>query len=524
MDRRVLYVDLIDEEVEIREVDSSFSGLPLALSLYRENTSSVVFAVSSSAFASIENCSSVSVAFTSPVDNSVFYSSFAGEFGDKLSALNIDAIVVAGTARKLSYLYLSEDACEIRQCEAIRFSSFKEFSALAATSSSDAVLAIGRAGERGCYNASLFYSYGLEVARGGIGAVLGQHNLKGIVASASPIVKTKDKYLDALIKKSKIVKRTRKSGPAGVVALAHEYGWMPIFYYQGKRDMRMMHLERTYPATAVSFSGLIRKGEDGMILPGFIDILSLGPNAGFFSADKIVALRNACFEEGLSPVEVGDLIGYLRFKSSGPCSLKGKEFNTILHLIYLMGEKKGIGEDLSKGIKCFPDAYKSYQLPYIFDVRGSLSSALFAAHRESILAFADLILGFSRRFDERCMGMISAYLRVYSHALMTLGPSPFMLSLMLEKRMRLCLNRPSCVRRAMSSLSLLGYSNEDLLKIGLASMDEYDSLVGRSAVLDSHFRQESGESGYTESIRYALLDDAYESEIRIIRARAENKK
>ncbi len=524
MDRRVLYVNLIDEALEIKVIRSAYTGLSLALSLYKKNTAAVVFAVSDTSLSSIENCTSASVVFTSPMDNKVFYFSFGGEFGDKLSALSIDAIVVTGTARKLSYLYLGEENCEIRQCEAIRFSSFREFSNLAATSSSDTVLAIGRAGERGVYNASLFYSYGMEAARGGIGTVLGNLNLKGIVASAPLSQKRKDKDFEMLIRKSRVVRKTRKSGPAGIVSMAHEYGWMPIFYYQGQRDMRMMHLERSYPATSISFSGLIRKGEEGMILPGFLDILSLGSNAGFFSSDKIIALRNACFEEGLSPVEVGDLIGYLRFKADNIYSLKGKEFPAILHLVYLMGEKKGIGEDISKGITRFSDAYKSYQLPYILDVRGSLASAIFTTHRESMLAFADLMLSLSRRFNEKCMGIISAYLRIYSHAFMTLGPSPFVLCLLLEKRMRFCPNRSSSVRRVLASISFMNYKSNDLLSLGLESMDEYDSLVGPPAELDAHFRQELGESGYTESIKYALLENAYESEISIIRAKLENKK
>ena len=147
----------------------------------------VVFAVGPVTDTSVPGNSRACVATTSPLTGLFFDSTFGGRFPATLKRTGFDAVLITGHAAVPSYLVVTEQGAEVKPAASLwgRTTTREAVEALVTAEGADAdAMAIGPAGEHRVRFAAMAHYWknreGVS-GRGGIGAVLGAKNLKGVV-------------------------------------------------------------------------------------------------------------------------------------------------------------------------------------------------------------------------------------------------------------------------------------------------------------------------------------------------------
>lgn len=118
----------------------------------------------------------------SPTTGSFFHSSFGGFFAPELKAAGYDGMIIEGKAKHPVYLWIDDDTVEIRDARHLwGQSTFHAQSAIRKEIGDDEihVATIGVAGEAGLAYAMVLLDM-RAAGRGGVGAVMGSKNLKGM--------------------------------------------------------------------------------------------------------------------------------------------------------------------------------------------------------------------------------------------------------------------------------------------------------------------------------------------------------
>lgn len=210
-----------------------------------------------------------------------------------MNALGIVAVVVSGSAHRLSYLYASDDDISIYHCENIRFSSPHRFFQLLASDPSDGCMSIGEAGEKGGALGACLLDSSLCIGRGGLAAMMGSMNFKGIIAHTASSVRPVD---SSSWPHSRTAKSFSLYGSASLVDCGMRNGWLPTRYFSGLYDPRCLYLDgrmacRTYNVDHVSCpmcTIACRLEENGEALADWAEAMALGSNMGIFSSRRSI--------------------------------------------------------------------------------------------------------------------------------------------------------------------------------------------------------------------------------------------
>lgn len=125
----------------------------------------------------------VDVMAKSPVTEAIGNASLGGYWGPELKFAGYDHLVVEGKADRPVYLYIRDDAVEVREAGALWGKDCYETPELLRKEIGDdraQVVCIGPAGERQIIYSTINSSMGNVAARTGLGAVMGSKNLKAI--------------------------------------------------------------------------------------------------------------------------------------------------------------------------------------------------------------------------------------------------------------------------------------------------------------------------------------------------------
>jgi len=117
-----------------------------------------------------------------PVNNFFAFSMMGGFWGAELKHAGYDRIVIRGKAPELVYLWIKNDKVELRDARHLRGKGTYETTVLLQEELGDKrfqIVCIGPAGENRVYMASVNHNWA-TAARGGLGAVMGDKNLKAI--------------------------------------------------------------------------------------------------------------------------------------------------------------------------------------------------------------------------------------------------------------------------------------------------------------------------------------------------------
>ncbi len=346
----------------------------------------------------------------SPLTGTIFDSNVGGYFGPQLRRAGYAALIFEGRASSPVYLWINDGKIEFRSAEGIWG---KEVSPstdllLEKTDSKAQVACIGPAGENQVKLAAIMTDKHRAAGRGGVGAVMGSKNLKGVVVKGTQKVAVANtEQLDkVIIRVRRLIKKdsiTNKSlpvyGTPVLVNLANEYGLLPTHNFQegtfndaegvsGEKLLERLFVKRYHCFGCPIGCGRISRAydEEGGG-PEYETIWALGPQCGINDLEWIAAANFRCNELGLDTISLGSTLGCameLVQKRKLKAPLKFGETAGLMELIDDVALSHGLGAELGEGSKAFSARYnapelsmtvKGLELP-AYDPRGVQGHAL----------------------------------------------------------------------------------------------------------------------------------------------------
>lgn len=350
----------------------------------------IYFAVSPLVGTLTPGVSKTAAVFKSPLTGGIFVSLCGGDIGSAIKFAGWDVIVIEGRSDKPVALVIDDEKVSIRQVSELWGVKVSEAEkALREMLGEDSVAVVaGPAGERLVKFASLHSGRGREFGRGGIGAIFGSKNLKGLVVRGGGRVDIADKGgLETLtieayrrMQNNEKAQIRRRWGTPELVATINELGFWPTRnfsegYFEEGHKIDASAIEKSVLAGHRScFSCPIRCGKviqyarpDGSCMelegPEFESLSLLGPNLGLGDIEKIAEASRLCDELGVDTISMGGAIGFvleaykkgkLSAKLSEGLNLEFGDEETIFKLIRMTALREGaLGEKMAMGSRAF---------------------------------------------------------------------------------------------------------------------------------------------------------------------------
>lgn len=523
MNKKFIYCDLSSQVIEIKEIapeleERKAEAFSLALGLYKEYKDLSPIVISGANLNTRLKGSNVfSIVFFSPVTKSVRYVYSNVSFGLALSLLGFDAIVIVGHSRKLTYLEVSTEQPELKLCEQLRDSSPMRFSQIVSNLATNEVLSIGRTGEKRVLLSSLFYNGEMDIGSYGLGAVFGESNLKGVIVRSPQQVLSSEKSdleYDKKIKKTHVLRQMSIYGNNYMLHYGNKYGFLPLDNYCYRIDPRVMYLTgKIAYVKRMKFANTClgckincnARDENGVLLPRFEEVMSLGLNLGFFSIDHIKLLTEAVREEGLCAVETGALLSYLKTLKKVDYTLPDlynapvEEFVRVIHLI---GDHRVLGERLGQGLLAFPQAIQMADGSAVLcDLRGVNLQAVFLSIGEKALCFPDLMFGLSYHGSVKSQGALAFYCQLLTHVSLISSIPPELLTCLAfgKKYKRLLLRTTWGVNHYIKKL------DKAMLKALSDNISLYRELNGEPMAIPEYFIKNPKSNKDDKTVPYNAL-------------------
>ena len=351
---RILSVDLTDGSSRVEALEAPMArallggnGLAARLLLDRvpagvdafDPANAVVFGVGPITDTTIPGNSRALVATKSPLTGLFFDSTFGGRFPATLKRTGFDAVLITGRAATPSYLVVDEHGARIETAHDLWGRSTRDaVGAIVAREGADAdAIAIGPAGENRVRFAAMAHYWknreGVS-GRGGIGAVLGAKNLKGVVVRGV----RKTEIADAAALKA-LVDQTREPVKTGTQALStfgtpflvgpiNALGGLGAYNLRqetfaearavGGEEMKAHYHDRDttclkcpvacgkqYAITEGEFAGTRAK------MPEYETIFALGPMLGISNPEALILANDLCDLLGMDTISMGVTLAFV---------------------------------------------------------------------------------------------------------------------------------------------------------------------------------------------------------------------
>ena len=327
-----------------------------------------------------------SVVCKSPLTGAWGESSVGGTWGRQLKMAGYDGIVVTGRAAGPVYLWVNDGEATVRKADHVWGKDTYETDELLRqeTDLQASVSCIGPAGEN-LLPISGIFTDGIEgraAARCGVGAVQGSKNLKAIVVRGKIPVKIADPVgLAEIIKRisPELVKKTagmRKFGTAGLVIGCEQSGDFPVRNWRdGKWEegalkisgpaMNDTILKKNYHCAGCLVgcgrNVEITEGEYAPVKGAGPEYETLGLFGGSCLIDNLEAIAKGnelCNRYGMDTIDVGNAVGMameayergLITEETAGCRLEWGSAEALLEMIRQIGENRGLGAVLGKGV------------------------------------------------------------------------------------------------------------------------------------------------------------------------------
>ncbi|MEM0451983.1 MAG: aldehyde ferredoxin oxidoreductase family protein [Nitrososphaerota archaeon] len=326
----------------------------------------------------------------SPLTNIYTVSNAGGDFGANIKRAGYDGLIIEGRADKPSYISIIDGEIEIKNAE--KFWGLKTSEAQKALleeigEKKATVACIGPAGEKLSRIASVQVDFpgvkrGGSFGRGGVGAVMGSKNLKGILVYGSKEVEIAepDKLIEYLRANISLLKETTgfhtKYGTAQYIDPLYELGAYPLMNFTrtrvegdeiSKLSSKVFREEFVAKDVAcfrcpVACGKYARPRKDVytnfVSKPEYETIWSFGPHCGVFDYDIIIAANHLADDEGLDGISAGYVIGFsmelyergiIDKDDVGGLDLKFGNGEAVVELTEMIGERRNFGNILAEG-------------------------------------------------------------------------------------------------------------------------------------------------------------------------------
>jgi aldehyde:ferredoxin oxidoreductase len=324
----------------------------------------------------------------SPLTGLIGHSNSGGNFGMHLKRAGFDGVIVRGKAPKPVYIEFDNGSVHIRDASSIWGMNTQDAQK---AMGQGGTMAIGPAGENQVLFASVV-SQERSHGRCGMGAVMGSKNCKGMVARGSekiPIHNNEEfkkhikQWITMLQKHPATGEFAPRYGTAGFLTALSMNNALPTKNFSKGQYERAWNIggERLAEEFLVKNSGCIscpiRCGRiveiNGKEVKGpEYEILSLlGSNMLIDDLDAIIKWNYQLDLLGLDAITTGTLMGFaaeLNERGVWKCGIEFGKKDNISQIIEDIAYKRGIGEELSHGVRYLAKKYNA--LDYAPHVKG----------------------------------------------------------------------------------------------------------------------------------------------------------
>jgi aldehyde:ferredoxin oxidoreductase len=307
-----------------------------------------------------------------------------GVFPFRLKTAGFDGIMVTGRARQPVYLYLHDGTAEIR--DASRLWGKDSYQTqdilkdeLKVTGLS--IACIGRAGENLVNYACVMNDKGRAAGRCGLGALMGSKKLKAVAVAGNQRASLADND-----KLTELTNRARQTISSAIMAVVYrEYGTLlytdmgmfagdtPAKYFSRSvfpaQKVTGHSLRQAYPVESYACYGCpigcgrlvrgFRKDIPEVDGPEYETAVVFGPLCMNYDWDSIIYANHLCNVHGIDTISAGVAIAYAMYlyekgilsRDRAGMEIKWGDGQTIVKLVEMIINRKGIGELLGAGVK-----------------------------------------------------------------------------------------------------------------------------------------------------------------------------
>ncbi|MBN1533045.1 MAG: aldehyde ferredoxin oxidoreductase family protein [Spirochaetes bacterium] len=337
----------------------------------------------------------INVTFKSPLTNSYSFSLCGGHWGTELKFAGYDGLIIEGRSEQPVYLWIQNEEVELRSATGLWGKTIPEAESilvkdLGGDPSIQSAL-IGPAGENlnrmACITAGLYREFG----RGGGGAVMGSKMLKGIAIRGTRDIAFADAEemgrhavkLYRYLKENPKARDRRLYGTPELVESINNHGlWCTRNFTEGffeegsklegprmRSDIVVGDASCYGCPVGCGKRSYINSEKYGRMLiegPEFETIGLIGANCGISDWGTIVKATKICDEYGFDTMNAGGCValamecfekGILTKEDTGGIDLRFGNGESLVAVLTLMAEGRGIGSILSRGIKTASEAF-----------------------------------------------------------------------------------------------------------------------------------------------------------------------
>jgi aldehyde:ferredoxin oxidoreductase len=375
----------------------------------------------------------------SPLTGIMNSSSCGGPFGMALKTSGWDTVIISGKASAPTYLVIDSKGVQFKSAKAI----WGKDTATAETSllkEGSGALVIGQAGENLVRYANIRSGHRF-LGRGGLGAVLGSKNIKGIVAKGGEVkivpankkvfTKTNKKFFKYINNNPVTSGTYRDFGTNSATITCNATGTLPVRNFTGGSHGEAQKIagetlaERFKTKWDTCKPCVIMCGHKGTIdgkerhIPEYETIHLLGSNLEIFDPVVISEWNELCSKYGVDTISLGGTLGWAMEATEKGLIKTNLKFGStagISEMIKDIALCKGIGKDLAMGSRLASKKYggedfamhvKGMELPG-YEPRGSWGHGLGYAtsnrggcHLSSYVLALEILFGIANPYATR---------------------------------------------------------------------------------------------------------------------------
>jgi len=321
--------------------------------------------------------------FTKSPLTGIFSESYAGgHTAPQIKATGYDAILLRGAAELPVYLEISDRGVIFHDAAPFwgmdTYQSEEALEADVGVRGAKAIV-IGPAGERQIPFAVIGNDRGRQAGRTGVGAVMGSKKVKGIVfhgQAECPLydaeaIRAYDRELRERGKDDAGARAYRQFGTPMVVAIANKFGSFPSYYWSAgtvphwEQISAEALVERFKPRPKACQRCFLACGKlttvpdgrhAGLTLEGpeYETIFAFGGLCAVDDLAEIIYLNDICNRLGLDTITAGNVAGFA-IEAARRGALDSKldygDVDGIAELLHQIGQREGVGELLSRGVR-----------------------------------------------------------------------------------------------------------------------------------------------------------------------------
>lgn len=324
-------------------------------------------------------CSSRFSAVTkSPLTGIFCHSSCGGPFGEKLKSTGWDGIILKGKSNKKSYLLITDKSAEFKDAKKLWGKGTIETQEILNKEGTSCV--IGPAGENQVLYANIA-SGERYLGRGGMGAVLGAKNIKGIVVKEGDLKfvpahdhkfnQTKKKAVKYL-KTNLHIKTYKKYGTNAKISLNNDAEILPVKNFtKGKTGEAYKitgeYIKENHQTTFHACNHCeILCGKKGLFngellsVPEFEATVHLGSNINIFDMNRIAQWNQICGDMGMDVISTGGTIAWVMEASEKGFVESPFKFGStegITDALFDIARARGGGVEMGFGSRILSEKY-----------------------------------------------------------------------------------------------------------------------------------------------------------------------